>query len=459
VAIVGRPNVGKSSLLNRLAGKRISIVDAMSGVTRDRVTARIHIAMRPVELVDTGGIGIVDTLHLEDQVEHQIEAAVFQADVILFLVDVREGLTPQDREVAGRLRRTSTPVVLVGNKADSRRLVEAGGGELNALGFGEPLLISATQGHGIADLLDAVAGLLPPPEDGADAAAQEAEGRNRIKLALVGRQNAGKSSLLNRLAKAERVIVSEVPGTTRDAVDVRFELGGHVYVAIDTAGMRRRGKFPLAVDFFSQVRTERSIRQCDVALLLLDATQEVSIVDKNLAAYVRAHHRPCILVVNKWDLIQADVASPEDYMRYLRAHLPGLGFAPLAMVSALTGFNLAGLLDLSRSLFQQAGVRVATAEVNRVLEAARERQAPKQRRGKRPKLFYGTQVSVHPPTFVIFVNDPSLFDDEYTRYFENRFREAFPFSEVPVRIHFRRRGGGQDPAAETPVVPDPEGGA
>jgi len=444
VAIVGRPNVGKSSLLNRLAGRRISIVDPMSGVTRDRVTASLEIKDRRVEMVDTGGIGIVDSCQLEEEVEHQIAAAVGEADLILFLVDVREGLTPLDQEVAERLRRVSTPVRIVGNKADSTRLRDAGGGELNALGFGEPVLISATQGSGIADLLEVITADLPQDTAGEDAPEEE----NLIKLALVGRQNVGKSSLLNRLARADRVIVSEVPGTTRDSVDVRFELGGRVYLAIDTAGMRRKGKLKTSVDYYGQVRTERSVRRCDVALLMIDAAEPVSTIDKNLAAYIRLHNRPCILVVNKWDLAREVEARPEDFQRYLRAHVPGMDFAPVAIVSARTGFNVAGLLDLSRSLFEQAGVRVSTADVNRVLDAARERHLPRHRRGKRPKIFYGTQVSTHPPTFVLFVNDPFLFDDRYSRYFENRFRDAFPFSEVPVLVHFRRRGGRQDPMSE-----------
>jgi len=443
VAIVGRPNVGKSSLLNRLAGRRISIVDPMSGVTRDRITARIAVGERKVELVDTGGIGIVDSLRLEEQVEHQVAAAVLEADLILFVVDVRDGLTPLDQEVARRLRREETPVLLVGNKADTTALEDAGGGELNALGFGEPLLISAAQGRGIPELLEALDSALPRPEA---AEAGDADGDEpRIQLALVGRTNVGKSSLLNRLARTERVIVSEVPGTTRDAVDVRFELGGHVYVAIDTAGMRRRGKDEHSVDFYSRVRTERSVRRADVVLLMIDAANPISIVDKNLAAYVRDQTKPCIVVVNKWDLARDQHIEPEDYGRYLEAELPGLEYAPVAIISARTGFNVAGLLDLARNLFEQAGCRVPTADVNRVLDVARERQLPKERQGRRPKVLYGTQIGVRPPTFVIFVNDPGLFDDRYARYFENRFREAFPFSEVPLRIRFRRRGGRHDP--------------
>lgn len=441
VAIVGRPNVGKSSLLNRLAGRRISIVDPMSGVTRDRVTARIKIDGRPMELVDTGGIGIVDTLQLEEQVDHQVNAAVGAADLILFVVDLREGVTPLDLEVAARLRRTAAPVVLVGNKAESGRLRDEGAGELHALGFGDPVLVSAAHGHGMDDLGERLAEQFPA--SGAPAA--DAVRTHGIQLALVGRTNVGKSSLLNRLARAERVIVSEVPGTTRDAIDVHFELGGHTYVAIDTAGMRRRGSLGNPVDYYAQVRSERGVRRCDVALLMIDATQELSTVDKNLASYVREQVKPCIIVINKWDLTRDMGASPEDYARYLRAHLRGLDFAPMAFVSAKTGFNVTGLLDLARSLDLQANVRVSTADVNRVMERARERQLPRHRGGRPPKVYYATQVSVRPPSFVIFVNEPKLFDERSVRYFENRLREAFAFAEVPIQVRFRPRGGRTEP--------------
>ncbi|MBN2490662.1 MAG: ribosome biogenesis GTPase Der, partial [Planctomycetes bacterium] len=435
---------GKSSLLNRLAGRRIAIVDPTSGVTRDRVTAEIRVGDRSVELVDTGGIGIVDSLRLEAQIERQIELAVAAADLIVFLVDARDGLTPLDREVARRLRRVRVPVIVVVNKVDSDRLEAAGAGEFHALGFGEPLLASATHGRGMTALLAALAARLPAPprEDAAPAAA------DGIRLALVGRTNVGKSSLLNRLARAERVIVSEVPGTTRDAVDVRFELGGHRYVAIDTAGMRRRGALATAVDYYGQVRAERSVRRADVVLLLIDAAVSISVVDKNLGAAVREQVKPCVLVVNKWDLAAEAGATPPAYERYLRAELAGLEFAPIALVSARTGFNVAGLLDLARSLHGQAGIRVATADLNRVLEAARERQQPHRRGRRAPRLFYGTQVGVHPPTFVLFVNDPGLFDERYARYFENRLRAAFPFAEVPLKVEFRARSARADRRAQ-----------
>ena len=345
--------------------------------------------------------------------------------------------------MAARLRRTSAAtVVLVGNKVDATHNAVSAAGEFVRLGFGEPVLVSAQHGRGIPELVQAVLAHLPP----ASSDLQPDDGAGRIHLALVGRTNVGKSSLLNRLARAERVIVSEVPGTTRDAIDVRFELGGHVYVAIDTAGMRRRSKLGNSVDYYSQVRAERSIRRCDVALLLIDASETISAVDKSLAAYIREQVKPCILVVNKWDLARDESARPEDYERYLRAHIRGFEFAPIALVSARTGFNVAGLLDLARSLYEQAGARVTTADLNRMLDTARERPLPRHRRGKRPKIFYGTQVQVHPPTFVIVVNDPELFDARFTRYFENRLRDAFSFAEVPLKIHFRsRREEGEAP--------------
>ncbi len=435
VAIVGRPNVGKSSLLNRLAGRRISIVDAMSGVTRDRVTTTIDVDGRTIEIVDTGGIGIVDEHALEPEVEHQIEIAVGTSDLILFVVDVREGVAPLDEEVARRLRREKRPVLLVANKADTDRTAEVGAGEFHGLGFGEPIPISAQHGRGIPELLEQVLEQLPVRD-----VAPDPNAATRLSLAFIGRQNVGKSSLLNRLAKADRVIVSEVAGTTRDSVDLRFEMGGHHYVAIDTAGMKKKGRTKRAVDFFSQVRTERSIRRADVCFLLIDATQRLSMVDKNLAAYVREHAKPVVIVVNKWDLAR-ETTTPAQYERYLRDGLRSLGFAPIAIISAKTGFNVAGLLDLARDLQRQASQRVTTAAVNKVLESARERHLPRSKKSKEPKVYYGTQVDVCPPTFSLFVNDPSLFHDWFTRYFENRLRDAFDFAEVPLRIQFRPRGG------------------
>lgn len=433
VAIVGRPNVGKSTLFNRLTGSRIAIVEPTPGVTRDRVSAVARLSgdegERAVELTDTGGIGVVDRDDLGPAVEREITRALERCDLILFVVDARAGLTPPDMEVAARLRKLGRPLVLVCNKVEGERLaweVDA----FRRLGLGgEPVAISAQNGEGIAELCDEIQRRLPPP------APDEGAPRPAFKLAIVGRRNAGKSTLVNALAGEERVIVSDVPGTTRDALDVTVEKGGECFTLIDTAGVRKRTKHADAIEFFSFARSYRAMRRADVVVLLFDATERISAVEKRLARYIRDHYRVVILGANKWDLVREGL-EPEDFRAYLDQELPGLSFAPIAFLSAKTGLNVDGTLALARELAQRASARIPTAELNRVLARAVESRSPGSR-GQRVKIHYATQAETAPPTFVLFVNDARLVGKDYLRYLENRLRELTPLAEVPLRFVVR----------------------
>ncbi len=440
VAIVGRPNVGKSTLLNRLAGRRISIVEPTAGVTRDRVEARVKRRDARFLAVDTGGI--MDSRHgiLDEAVEAQVERALGVADAILFLVDVKDGLHPLDRKVAERLRGLDRPVLLVANKAESTRDLE---GEFFSLGLGEPLRASAKEGEGISDLMEALVERVPAaaPRDEEPGGGEEPE----MRLALLGRRNVGKSTLVNALADDLRVIVSEMPGTTRDAVDVHFTRGGRSFIVIDTAGVRRRGKVDDAVEFFSTARSEKALRRADVCVLMLECADEIARVDKALAAQIEEAKKPAILAVSKWDLSEG--ASREDFTKFLRNRLPGLAFAPIITTSGLDHEGLDELVDTAHRLFEQGSTRVGTGELNRIVEAAMEERAPRTRRTKtkNARVYYATQVGTLPPVLALFVNDPTLFDKQWERFLVGRLRAVLPFKEVPVRILFRshrRKGEG-----------------
>lgn len=433
VVIVGRPNVGKSSLFNAIAKERLAIVAKMPGVTRDRVSAEIRDFDRTFELIDTGGIGMVDRDDLEADVEGQIEIAIACADMILFVADVTAGPTPEDREIAGRLRRRGAAVAVVVNKVDAAHM-EPAAYEFGILGLGNPIAVSATHRRGLDRLLDAVMETLPPaappppPE---------------LKIAIVGCRNAGKSTLVNALAGEERVIVSETPGTTRDAVDVRIAWGGRTVTVIDTAGVRRRKQVAGSVDFYSQHRTRAAIERCDVALHLIDATREIARLDKQLAGLLVEASKPCVIVINKWDLVAAGgrrkEATPEDYHKYVTARLTGLPFAPIVCISALEGARVGSVVEVAFALKEQAQVRVGTGELNRMI-AETITQLPSRRRSRGlPRIYFAAQVQAAPPTFVFFVNDPGSFPPAYRRYVENKLRERFPFPEIPLRLVFRRR--------------------
>ncbi len=433
VAIVGRPNTGKSSLFNALAGRRISIVDDTPGVTRDRIIAPISHGDRAFEIVDTGGIGIVDSEDLAAHVEAQIELAIDRADVIVFLVDAKEGLTPLDSLVAERLRKAGRRTLLAANKVD----VKSQGwnvGDFFALGFPEVLPVSAVERRGFDELLDGIVAALPPAASGGAEPAADVP-----RIAFVGQRNTGKSTLLNRLLGEERVIVSPVPGTTRDAIDVRVRRGDREFIAIDTAGMRKKSSLTDPVEFYSQVRSAQAIRAADVVILLLDATREISQVDKKIADAIVAAGRPCILAVNKWDLAgHIDTAA---WARYLEARLPWLGFAPVVFLSAKDGERIDDLIDVALDLYRQRDAVAPTPDLNRAIEMARTRRSPKPRGGRVGRIYYATQVASAPPTIALFVNDPSLFDAAYTRYLENALRRTFPFGEIPIRIVYKAKPG------------------
>jgi GTP-binding protein len=435
VAIVGRPHVGKSTLFNRLTGSRIAIVEPTPGVTRDRVSAPARLSSargeRTVELTDTGGIGVVDRDDLGPDVEREIVRALERSDLVLFVVDAREGITPLDQEVAARLRRLAKPVMLLVNKVEGKKLeweVDA----FRALGVGgDPLVISAQNGEGISELEEEIQRRLPPPSE----TVEEFVPQSTFKLAIVGRRNAGKSTLVNALAREERVIVSAIPGTTRDALDVQVERDGELFTLIDTAGVRKKTRHDDAIEFFSYARSYRAMRRADVVILLFDASERISAIEKRLARYVRDHYRTVILGANKWDLVRAGL-EPEDFRAYLDQELPGLSFAPIAFLSAKTGQNVAETFELARELQGHARARIPTGELNRVLEKAVESRSPSAR-GQRVKVSYVTQAEMAPPTFVLFVNDARLVGKDYLRYLENRLRELTELAEVPIRFVVR----------------------
>ncbi|MBI2807710.1 MAG: ribosome biogenesis GTPase Der [Planctomycetes bacterium] len=448
VAIVGRPNVGKSSLFNWLAGRRISIVDPTPGVTRDRITAPVPIGDRYLELTDTGGMGIEDIDNLTADVERQIQFAIDRADLVIFLVDVRTGPVPLDDEVTRRLRGLDKPVLLVANKCDSPHQEEQVG-EFYKLGLGEVVCVSAKQKRGKDALLKRILKLLPPADW--DAPAKEVE--SAIKLAIVGKRNTGKSTFINCLAQEERTIVSEVEGTTRDSVDVRFEKDGKTILAIDTAGVRNRGSLRSDVEFYSLARAERSIRRADVVMHFLDAAKPVSMVDKQLAGYVLENFKPAIFVVNKWDLLKDKIVTGE-FGDYVHKTFPSLDFVPIAFVTAKEGKNVQQLLDLAQNLHKQAGTRVGTGDLNRVIQQAMLDQSPAVRQNRLPKVYYATQVAILPPTIVLFTNGPGLFDPTYRRYLLKTLRDHFRFPDVPIKLYLRLKSQApEEPVAEPATKP------
>ena len=452
VAIVGRPNVGKSSLFNWVANRRISIVDPVAGVTRDRVATTVEVDGRYFDLMDTGGMGIVDCDNLTADVEHQIRVAIDSASLVLFVVDIRSGVTPLDQVVAERLRAVAKPVVFVANKADVTTL-DAQAADLYSLGYGEAVLVSAEQKRGKDELFEAILAKLPPADDD-----NVAPGTVELKLAIVGRQNAGKSTFINSLAEADRVIVSEVAGTTRDSIDVRFERDGKTFLAIDTAGVQKKKSLVTNVDFYSLHRAERSIRRADVVLHLFDPRLRVSRVDKQLAEYIVENNKPAIFVVNKWDLAK-DTIPTEKWATYLRTLFPMLDYVPIAFITAKNGKNVYKLLNLAQQLHKQSGKRVSTGELNRVVAEAMLTNMPPMRLNKLPKIYYCSQTAIRPPTIVMMTNGPELFDPPYLRYLSKVFRENFPFSEVAIKMVLRDKhegGGGKRgnrPDEANPVTP------
>jgi len=427
VAIIGRPNVGKSSLLNALAGQMISIVEPTAGVTRDRVSTIISRDDRYFELVDTGGYGVVDSDRLSEHIEQQIHRAIESANLVLFMVDIRDGVMPLDETIAQLLRKKNLDVIGVANKADTAKMFPAAG-EFSRLGFGEFLCISAQNNLNKTVLLDMIFDRLSHLES--DRPTEPA-----MKIAIVGKRNAGKSTLVNAMVGSERVIVSETPGTTRDAVDVRFEKDGKTIVAIDTAGVRKKSRMADSIEFYSFVRATHSIKRADVVLFLIDAAVPVSQVDKKLAKFIADEYKSCIIVVNKWDLAK-DLAVTEDYKEYLTKLLPGLSYAPLAFTTATQAKNVQSVLDLAAEIFKQTTTWIPTTKLNKAFEIIKKEQSGTTKGGKKglPKIYYATQVAVNPVTILMFVNKPELFEENYRRFIVNRLRSILPIDEVPIKL-------------------------
>jgi GTP-binding protein len=430
VAIVGRQNVGKSTLLNRLAGKRIAIVADMPGTTRDRVFADISWQDKGFTLVDTGGLEVQPSSPISLGVKEQVEAAVAEADVIIFLVDIEDGVLPADQEIAQMLRRSSKPIIVAANKSDNPKR-ESQALEFYELGLSEPLAISAYHGRGTAELLDRVVPLLPAPE------ALET-GVEMMKLAIVGRPNVGKSTLLNSLLGEERAIVDKTPGTTHDATNTLLDFGGRNVIVIDTAGIRRRGRWGRGVERYSVIRALRAIDEADVALLVLDATELLTAQDEHIAGYIQQAAKGVVIVVNKWDLaVKQDMNETN---RYLGKKLKFLSYAPVVYTSARFGQGVDRVMPEALQVYEERQKRIATTEVNDVVQKAVAAHNLPRKGRKQLKLLYATQAEVNPPTFVFFVNDPSLIHFSYKHYLENRLRQAFGFAGTPLRFVFKTRG-------------------
>lgn len=431
VAIVGRPNVGKSTLFNRLVGGRIAIVEDVPGVTRDRLYHDTDWQGYEFTLVDTGGI--TDKPEgLETEVRKQAEQALSEADVILFLVDAREGLTADDFAIADILRRAERPVILVANKVDNFEDLSILQ-EFYRLGLGDPFPISAAHGLNIGELLDKIVELLPRKI--------EEESRQGTRVAIVGRPNVGKSSLVNRLLGEERVIVSEIPGTTRDAIDTYFRRGDKEYILIDTAGIRRRSRILETTERYSVQRAFKAIDRADVVLLVLDATEGVTEQDKKIAGYGHQRGKGAIIVVNKWDLIPKDSHTLDHYRKGVLQELYFMDYAPVLFISALTGQRVHQVLPTVDEVIAQARHRVSTGLLNSVIQESVLLTPPPTVKGRAAKIYYATQVDVQPPTFVFFVNDPEAIHFSYRRYLENQLRQAFGFQGTPLRLIFRAKGG------------------
>lgn len=448
VAIIGRPNVGKSSLFNCLARRRIAIVDPTAGVTRDRLNTMVACGDRWFELIDTGGVGVVDADELSDDVDRQITLAMEQAQVLIFLVDAREGVTGLDETVAHRIRSLGKPVLLVANKCDMP-LLDRQSVEFFQLGFGEPLCVSAQHGRNKELLIQKLGEMLPEmgeqPEDPV------------LKLAIVGRRNTGKSTFINNLAGQERVIVSEVPGTTRDSVDVRFEKDGKTLLAIDTAGVRKRRSVKGNIEFYSLARAQRSIRRADVVFLFLEPRLRVSKVDKQLADTILEQSRPAVFVINKWDLVRDQIITSQmgDYIRQV---FPSLEYVPIAFITALTGRNVPAVIDLARSLQKQSASRVSTSELNKVLREAMDASQPPNRLGRTPRLYYAAQIAESPPTIVLHTNASGIFDPPYLRYLERTVREKLGFQDVPLRLIVQGKGATRALSPDSQEEPASEPG-
>ncbi len=434
VAIVGRPNVGKSTLFNALAGERISIVQDTPGVTRDRIYADVDWREYVFTMIDTGGIEPESKDLIFSRMREQAEIAIATADVILFLVDVREGIVDADRGVADLLRRSGRPVVLVVNKADSFQKFEADILEFYNLGMGDPVPVSASSRLGLGDLLDRVVAYFPA--DAADAAEDD-----RPKVAVVGKPNVGKSSLINRLAGEERVIVTDIPGTTRDAVDTDITYDGREYVFIDTAGLRRKSKIKEEIERYSIIRAVTAIERADAVVVMIDATEGVTEQDAKIAGIAHERGKGVIIAVNKWDAVEKDSKTIYQFTEQVRSVLSFMTYAELIFLSAKTGQRVTKLFDLIDLVIANNTMRVGTGVLNEIVAEATAMHQPPTDKGKRLRIYYVTQAGVKPPTFVLFVNDKKLMHFSYLRYLENQIRETFEFRGTALKFILRERKG------------------
>ena len=431
VAIVGRPNVGKSTLFNRIAGERIAIVEDTPGVTRDRIYAQAEWVSKHFTIIDTGGIEPDSEELIPKKMRQQAELAMDMAQVILFVVDGKAGLTPSDRDVALMLLKTKKPVLLVVNKVDNKNLPDDFY-DFYELGFGEPIPVSSSIGLGTGDLLDEVVKNFPQDMD------TELD-EDVVKVAIVGKPNAGKSSILNRLIGEERVIVSPIAGTTRDAIDTYIEMDGKKYLFIDTAGIRRKSKVYENIEKYSVIRAYASVEKADVVLTVIDATEGISEQDSKIAGLAHDAGKASIVVVNKWDLIEKDNHSVKEYTKKIREELPFMQYCPIIFVSALTSQRMGKIKETVDFIFDEASKRVATGVLNDVIGEAVMMNQPPSDKGKRLKIYYATQVGVRPPTFAIFVNEKELFHFSYQRYIENKLRENFGYEGTPLKIYVREK--------------------
>ncbi len=432
IAIVGRPNVGKSQLFNRLAGQKLSIVQDTPGVTRDRLYTDIVWRDRTLALVDTGGIEPRVKDGMLKFMREQAQIAIDAADVIVLLTDLQTGVTAADQDVAAMLQRSGKPIVLAVNKADRPGPTDPDVYGFYNLGLGDPIAISAVHGLGMGDLLDACVEHLPDDSD-------EQEDDPPIGVAIIGKPNVGKSSLLNKILGHERVIVSDVAGTTRDAVDTPYENNTGRYTLIDTAGMRRRARIDNDIEYYSVLRTVMAVERADVALILIDATEGVTEQDTKVAGLAHQKGKPSVIIVNKWDLVEKDEKTMQRMREEIAEHFKFMAYAPIHFISALTGQRVNGIFELVQQVIEQSRRRVTTGALNDMLSRATARVQPPSDKGRRLKVFYVTQVDVSPPTFVMFVNDSRLFHFSYKRYLENNIRETFGLNHTPLKVLVRSK--------------------
>ena len=449
IALVGRPNVGKSTLFNRLTGERLAIVDEVPGTTRDRLLAEADWTGHYFLVMDTGGIDptrvknmaplSIGSKDFVNQIREKADLAIHESDLILFVVDGQAGVTPADHEIAEILRRSQRqedgefkpPVLLVVNKAESAKIRQVAA-EFYELGMGKPFAVSALHGTGTGDLLDEVVRLI-------ENIGEDEEEDESVKIAIVGKPNAGKSSLLNKIVGQERAIVSDIPGTTRDAIDTHLEYNDIPVTLIDTAGIRRRGKVMPGVEKYSVIRSMNAIERADVAILVIDATTSITAQDAHIAGYIKDAWKSAIVVVNKWDLVEKDTFTINDYTTHIREELNFMDYVPLVFISALTGKRVEQVLPLALQVQEERLVRLSTSQLNKIIQRAQDLHAAPSKTGRALRIYYGTQVRSDPPTFMLYVNNPELAHFSYLRYLENQIRLDYPYIGTPIRLVLKKR--------------------